>query len=133
MLKLNTKEVPSPTTYNTTFSRVKVFLILYYSQMTMSDIELAKEFTNTVPKPSTSMNGVEQFEDGKALQNAKGIVFYGKKGNKGQKNYMFYTDLKERFSTLQINNVLLRMVSCLMNIGEDKHEIRSILRWYLEV
>lgn len=107
MSKLNKKEDPSPTTYNTTFSHVKVFSILYYSLITMSDIELAKVFRKTVPRPSTSMDRDEQFGDGEALQNPKGIIFNGKNGNKGQKNYMFYTYLKERFSTLHINNILL--------------------------
>lgn len=46
---------------------------------------------------------------------------------------MFYTDLKEKFSSQQINNVLVRMENVQNTSEEYKNEIRIILQSILEV
>lgn len=107
MSKLNDKDVSSTTTYNTTFTHVKDFLIFYYSQMALTDNKLAKEFKNTVPKPRILMDGIENFEKGEAIQIQKGLFFMVRKKIRLKRKHMFYTYLKERFTTLQINNALI--------------------------
>lgn len=46
--------------------------------MALIGIELAKEFKTTTLKPSTKIEGIEEFDDGEELHNTKGIVFIEK-------------------------------------------------------
>lgn len=57
----------------------------------------------------------------------KGIVFKGKKIKGFQMKNMFYIDIKEMYCTVNLKNILIRIVNCKNNSMEDKMEIQNIL------
>lgn len=89
----------------------EIYHVLLF-KMALSDSNLVKEFKKTIGKPSTQMDGIKNIADGEILSNTNMIVLFGKLWNIVQKKYMFYMDLMERFSSLQINSVLMRRENC---------------------